>query len=88
MGVETNTLLAYLFGLIVIYVIGRILIIPIKLLIKLLVNAVLGGVGLWLVNIFGGAIGINIGINVITALVAGLLGIPGVVLLLILNYLK
>jgi len=88
MGVETNTLLAYLFGLIVIYVIGRILIIPIKLMTKLLVNAVLGGVTLWLVNMFGGAIGINIGINVITALVAGLLGIPGVILLLILNYLK
>ena len=88
MGAETNTLLAYLFGLIVLYVIGRILIIPLKFLTKLLVNAVLGGVTLWLLNVFGGAMGINVGINVITALVVGLLGIPGVILLVILNYLK
>jgi len=88
MGVETNTLLAYLFGLIVLYVIGKILIIPLKFLTKLLINAVLGGIVLWLLNVCGGAIGINIGINVITAMVAGVLGIPGVILLVILNYLK
>jgi inhibitor of the pro-sigma K processing machinery len=49
---------------------------------------VIGGLALWLLNIFGGAIGINIGINVVTALVAGILGVPGVILLIILIYLK
>lgn len=88
MGVETNTFIAYLFGLIILYVIGRMLIIPLKFLAKLFINAVLGGIALWLLNIFGSAWGINIGINVITALIAGLLGIPGVLLLVILNYLR
>ncbi|MGE5472876.1 MAG: pro-sigmaK processing inhibitor BofA family protein [Ignavibacteriales bacterium] len=88
MGVGVNTLFAYLFGLIILYVIGRVLIFPVKILIKLIVNGVLGGAILWLLNIFGSSFGINIGINVVTALIAGLLGIPGVILLLILNYLK
>lgn len=88
MGIETNTFFAYLFGLIILYIIGKVLIIPLKFLAKLFINAVLGGVVLWLLNVFGGSWGINIGINMVTALVAGILGIPGVVLLLILNYLR
>ncbi|MGE5329371.1 MAG: pro-sigmaK processing inhibitor BofA family protein [Deltaproteobacteria bacterium] len=88
MGIETNTLLAYVFGLIVLYVIGKILIVPLKFLVKLFINAALGGIVLWLLNVFGGSVGINIGINVITAIVVGVLGIPGVILLVILNYFK
>lgn len=88
MGLDTNTMLAYLFAIILLYIVGKVLFIPIKFLAKLVLNAVIGGIILWVLNVFGGTIGIHIGINVVTALIAGLLGIPGVVLLIILQYLK
>ena len=48
-------------------------------------NIILGLIVLWLINKFGGSLGIAIPINFITALVVGILGVPGVIILLLLN---
>ncbi len=58
-----------------------------KWILKLLLNAVTGFVILFLVNIVGGIIGIELDLNWINALVAGFFGAPGVVVLLIIKYL-
>ncbi|WP_201774961.1 pro-sigmaK processing inhibitor BofA family protein [Clostridium aceticum] len=86
MGFELSIILAYAFGLILLYIVGWILLIPIKLIIKLIWNGVIGGAMLLLVNLIGGIFGITIVINPINALIAGFLGVPGVILLLILQY--
>ncbi|ARE89809.1 pro-sigmaK processing inhibitor BofA family protein [Clostridium formicaceticum] len=86
MGFELSIILAYAFGLILLYILGWILLIPIRLIIKLIWNGVIGGIMLFLVNLVGSVLGIAIVINPITALVAGFLGVPGVVLLLVLQY--
>ncbi len=57
----------------------------IKRIIELIVNILLGIIVLWLINRFGGSLGISIPINIITALVVGILGLPGVIILLLLN---
>jgi len=58
-----------------------------KTLGELVLNVLLGILILWLVNKFGGSIGIpNIPINVITALVVGIFGLPGVIVLILLYY--
>jgi inhibitor of the pro-sigma K processing machinery len=41
---------------------------------------------LWLANLLGRHFGITVPINPITALIAGFLGVPGVVLVLALQY--
>ena len=56
-----------------------------KKIIPLLLNIVLGMVVLWLVNTFGGSVGIYVPINIITILVVGLGGLPGVILLIVLS---
>lgn len=56
---------------------------PIKWAMKLLINALVGFVILFIVNFFGGFIGLNITVGWISALVAGILGIPGVILLIL-----
>lgn len=56
-----------------------------KSLISLLINILLGIVVIWLVNMFGGSLGIAIPLNFITALVVGILGLPGVIILILLN---
>ncbi len=56
-----------------------------KRLIELIVNILLGIVVIWLINTFGSSLGISIPLNFITALVVGVLGIPGVIILVLLN---
>ncbi len=58
---------------------------PIRLIFKLLINAAFGFVLLFLVNFFGDPVGIYIGVNLINALVAGCLGVPGVILLVLIK---
>ena len=54
---------------------------------KLLINTLVGFAALWVLNFFGDFIGISLGLNWINALVVGVFGFPGVVLLLVLKYL-
>lgn len=50
---------------------------------KILLNGIFGVVLLYIVNLVGANFGFSIGINVVTALIAGILGIPGVAALII-----
>lgn len=61
----------------------RIVAAPIKKLLKLVLNAVLGFVLLWLVNFFGDFVGIRIEINWVTILISAVLGVPGIVLMVV-----
>ena len=80
---DFNVILAYVFGIILIYLLGRMFLMPIKLILRLIYNALIGGVMLWLLNYVGAHFGFSIAINPITALIAGLLGLPGVILLIV-----
>ena len=74
----------FLYGLIGIAV----LFLCIKLLkwpIKILINGIVGIVLLYAANYIGTYLGFYITINTITALIAGFLGIPGVIFLVIFN---
>ena len=77
-------LLVYVACIIGIFIVGKIFIIPIKIITKLIINSFLGAVLLYVINIVGTVCGLHIGINVVTALVVGILGIPGAVLLTVL----
>ena len=77
------TIAAIVLGVIVIL---RIIAKPIRFVFKLLLNTALGFVLLWLVNFFGGEIGLSLSLTLPSALVVGFLGIPGVLLLLALHF--
>ncbi len=68
-----------------IFIIGRIFILPIKVVIKLVINSILGGLLIYVINMIGGFYGFHIGLNFITSIFIGLLGIPGAVLLVVLK---
>ncbi len=84
--IDIFTILAVFLAIGAIYIIGMLLVLPLKIIIKFIINGLIGAVLLFILNIFGNLIGITIAINPITALVAGFLGIPGVLLLLFLQY--
>ncbi|NPV27859.1 MAG: pro-sigmaK processing inhibitor BofA [Firmicutes bacterium] len=82
-----NVLIASIFALFILAVIGKILLKPIKLVFKILFNSVVGVLMLGVINYVGKYIGFDLPINPITALTAGFLGMPGVILLIVLHYL-
>ena len=82
-GIPWMMIVAYLAGLLLLYLAGWLLLVPLKKVLKLVLHALLGAVSLLLVNWIGGWAGVEIALNPITALIAGLLGLPGVILLLL-----
>ena len=84
MGIEV--IFAYVFGIMMLFLVAKLLLIPIKIVWRLGVNAVVGGLALLLINFIGGFFGLYIPINIITALTTGILGVPGVVMILIVQY--
>ena len=56
---------------------------PLKILGKLILNGIFGVLLLILVNFIGKYVGITIAINAVTVLIAGFLGVPGVIFLII-----
>lgn len=70
-----------LIGVVLLFVMIKLL----KWPLKILINGVLGVVILYVVNLVGANFNFVLAINPITALIAGFLGIPGVILLAILQ---
>ena len=84
---DQTTILAYLTGIIIIFLLGRLFIIPLKLVLKLIINSILGGVFIFIINLLGTMWNFHIGLNIITALFVGIMGIPGSALLVLLKLL-
>lgn len=78
-------ILAFLFGLLALYIVGMLLVIPLRVIFKLIINGLIGGATLFIFNLIGGLFGLGIAINPLNALIVGILGVPGVILLLILQ---
>lgn len=59
---------------------------PLKVALRVLINSVLGFGALWLLNLTGGMTGIALGLNIFNSLTVGILGVPGLFLLLLLQW--
>lgn len=84
MGTNTITFLA---SICILFLIGRIFILPIKLILKLVFNSILGILMLLIINLVGKMWSFHIGINFITSITIGILGVPGAVCLVIIRLL-
>lgn len=71
-----------LIGLAVLFLIIKLL----KWPLKILINGILGIILLYISNIVGSYIGFVLPINAISALVAGFLGIPGIIFLILFQF--
>lgn len=83
---DTN-LLTYLACICFIFIFGRIFILPLKKIFKLVINSILGGITIFLINLVGGTFDFHIGLNFFTSIVIGLLGLPGSVCLVVVKLL-
>ncbi len=87
MAVDLGVVLAYAVGIVLLIIFGRLLLAPLKVVLKLVLNSLLGAVAILLVNWVGGFIGFHMALNIYTAFIVGTLGIPGFLLLVIIKLL-
>ncbi len=85
MAINFGVIIAYAVGIILLLILGRLLLTPLKVVMKLLLNVLLGAAAILLVNWIGSLIGFHIALNIYTAFIVGILGIPGFVLLVLLK---
>lgn len=78
-----EAIIAFAVGIVLLWVILKIIAIPFKFLKWFITNSVVGAILLWLVTL----IGVPVKINIVSALVAGVLGLPGVLLIIAYTYL-
>ena len=84
---NVGAMAAYILAALLALVLGRIFWKPLKSVLILIFNSFLGGVGLYIFNMIFSFTGFSIGINIVTAAVCGLFGLPGLMLLLLLRFL-
>ena len=87
MGMEMSVLLTYAGAIVLLLVLGKLFLWPLKMVFKIAVNSIAGGVVILAINYIGTYFGVMIPLNMINALIVGVLGIPGAILLLIFNIL-
>ena len=81
---DTN-IITYLACICFLFLFGKVFILPIKKILKLVLNSILGGIIIFLINIVGGMWGFHIGLNFYTSILIGFLGLPGAVCLVIIK---
>ena len=86
MNFEFNNIIAYIACIFFLFIFGKIFIIPIKTILKLILNSILGGIIIYIINLIGVAFNFHIGLNIITAIFVGILVIPGAIILIILKF--
>ena len=82
---DNNILITFVVCIIAIFILGKIFAWPLKGIVKLIANSIIGGVIIFIINLIGANLNFHVGLNIGTALVVGILGIPGAVLLIILT---
>lgn len=81
MSTEIGILLAYALGIFALYVVGYMFLVPIKILLRLVINSVAGAISILVINWIGAYWDVHISLNVLSAVIVGILGVPGAILL-------
>ena len=74
---------SFIVGIIVLFVLLRVLSLPFRIVWKLITNSIVGALMLWVVNLFG----LGIEITFFKALIAGFFGVPGVLVVVLAHFL-
>lgn len=82
-AIEWEVVLFFVLGVLLLYGIGWLLLVPFRKALWFLLNSVLGIIVLLMVGHFGQGAGIVAVANPFSAIVTGFLGVPGVVLVLL-----
>lgn len=78
-----DLLIYFIIGVGILMILGLLLKLSFRIIMKLVMNAIVGGVIIFLINFFGGPLGLNIDLNMFSAIIVGMFGVVGIILLFI-----
>ena len=81
MYLEYNSIIAFIACLFFLFIFGKIFIVPLRTILKFIMNSVIGGIIIFLINLVGEFFNFHIGLNIITSILVGILGIPVAILI-------
>lgn len=84
---DFNNIITYIACIFFLFIFGKIFIIPIKTILKLVINSILGALTIFIINLIGAFFNFHIGLNLITSIFVGILGIPGAIAIVIIKLL-
>lgn len=73
---DISNIMIFLACIIFIFLIGRFFLVPLKMILRIIGNSLIGGCIIFVVNMFGGMFGFHLGLNAITTVFVGILGVP------------
>ncbi len=82
---DSESVIMYMIGICLLFVLFIFFSEKFKVFGKFIFNGVIGSVGIYIINYIFSSIGLFVGINVVTFIVVGVLGIPGIISLYIIN---
>ncbi len=86
-GLEFNNIIAFVACLFFLFIVGKIFIVPLKTILKFILNSVIGGFIIIVINFIGGFFNFHIGLNLVTSIFVGILGIPGAIVVVLIKLL-
>lgn len=84
---DFNNIITYIACIFFLFIFGKLFIVPIKTILKLVINSILGGITIFIINLIGSIWEFHIGLNLITSIFVGILGIPGAIVIVIIKLL-
>ena len=77
------TFIPYIIAILVLFVVLKILSLPMRIIIKFIINEIVGGIVIIIINLFG----VGLELTWLTAAIVGFLGVPGVIIVAIMQFL-
>lgn len=86
MVIPYGTIFTYIIGIVLLYSLGRSLLTPMRFILKLIYNIIIGGIVILVINLIGRLLGFTLALNFVSALIVGTLGVPGLGLIIALKF--
>ena len=82
---DNRIILVFISCLAILVIFGKYFAFPLKKILKLIGNSILGALIIFLINLVGTSFNFHIGFSIINSIIVGILGIPGACLLVLLK---
>ena len=82
---DMGSVFIYIVGIFLLYLCCRLFLKPIKWLLKLVLSCGIGAAAIAVFNYFASFMDLHLAINPLTAMITGILGIPGMIMMLVLR---
>lgn len=82
---DMSVILPYIGAIVIFFIVLKLLALPFKIIIKLVLNGIIGGLIIFGINFIGANFGFMLPLEWWSAILVGILGIPGAIIILLIQ---